>query len=504
MKFVWLNDIKKELNRAVTLVDAKWVLRTKRKSTEEIDKLKARVVARGFTQRKGIDYNETFASTARSSSWRILIALATVYGWKIHQFDFVAAYLAGVLDERIFIKKFDMLAEFFTEHLDLATQHKYDPRKIIELQLPLYGLKQSGRSWQKRASTELGKLGFKPLATDLSIYYNRETGVILASYVDDFLIFAKSDKDADAFKTAIAKFLPIKDLGLAEWFLGVKITQSEDGRTTTLTQEQYIDQLLKETGFEESRAVATPMEPGALSHAIRNPVPASENDEAEITRYASLVGKVIYATCMTRMDVAYAAGVWARFMANPTEAHASCAERMPRYLQGTRSRGIQYKAGDLNLHGMVDADYAGDRDNAKSTTGWVFYMAGGPVSWCSKLQSTVAQCTSEAEYVALTSAAREAAWIREFLTELNLMPEGPIQLFGDNVGANAWASTSESSRKKRHIRVAYHYIEQEVRDGHIAVRYIRSEDNIADGLTKPLNNSAFQRIIRKSGMTDEA
>lgn len=124
---------------------------------------------------------------------------------------------------------------------------------------------------------------------------------------------------------------------------------------------------------------------------------------------------MIYSACTTRMDLAYACSVWARFMANPTEAHASCAKRMPPHLQGTRSRGIQHRAGDLALHGMVDADYTGDRDKAKSTTGWVFFMAGGQVSWSSKLQRTMAQSTSEAEHVALASAAREAAWILEFL-----------------------------------------------------------------------------------------
>lgn len=161
-----------------------------------------------------------------------------------------------------------MLVEFFAKHPNLAKQYRHNPQKIIELQLPLYGLKQSGHLQQKYIHTELGKLGFKLLKSDLLIYYNPQSGVILTLYIDDFLIFTKSNRDIDIFKIAITKFLPIKDLGIAKWFLGVKITQSEDGLSTTLIQEQYIDQLLKETRFTESKAVANPIEPGALSHTI--------------------------------------------------------------------------------------------------------------------------------------------------------------------------------------------------------------------------------------------
>ncbi|RYP10891.1 hypothetical protein DL764_000327 [Monosporascus ibericus] len=171
------------------LIDTKWVLKKKYTSIGELDKFKARICAKGFIQRKGIDYNETAASTVRAVHWRILMALAAYLGWHILQIDFIVAYLNGNLKEDIYIKQFPILKEYFDTYPEDRQKYQFSPKKVIKLMNPLYGLKQAGAAWQERVRGILAKQGFHPLISDDAIYFNPKTGSVIASYVDDFLLF---------------------------------------------------------------------------------------------------------------------------------------------------------------------------------------------------------------------------------------------------------------------------------------------------------------------------
>ncbi|RYP46575.1 hypothetical protein DL769_011380 [Monosporascus sp. CRB-8-3] len=489
------------------LIDAKWVLKKKYTSTGELEKYKARIVARGFTQRKGIDYNETAATTARAVHWRILMALAALMEWYIWQIDFIAAYLNGNLEEQIFMKRFPMLQEYFDTYPDERQRFDFAPEKIIRLMNPLYGLKQAGAAWQKKVRTILDKYGFKPLLSDDAIYLNAKTRDVIASYVDDFLLFGPDKARLKAIADAIAGDVPINDLGAADWYLGVRIVRSSETGDVRLDQEQYIDKALASLGIDNMRAEPTPFVKEHLSHATRY---EGKADKQDIFNYASLVGKFNFSSCITRPDTAFATSTWARFMSNPSPKHRECIKRLPRYLKGTSKLSIRYRKLDekhphyaynkLGLFMAVDASFADDPDTAKSTTGYVLFMAGGPVAWASKRQQVVTRCTSEAEYVALGAAATEAASVRIFLEELGLMPKGPITVLEDNNGAKKWAEESAMSRKKRHIRVEHHYIRQEVQEGRIKVKYVESAENPADGFTKPLDKTTHDKFVTNLGL----
>jgi hypothetical protein len=208
------------------LVDAKWVLKKKYLSNDDLDKYKARICARGFTQREGLDYTETKATTARAAAWRILFALAAVKGWHVHHVDFVAAFLNDNLGEKILMREFPGLAEFFARNPQMAAKFGYSQEGVIKLLKPLYGLKQSAMKWQQKAKMLLAARGFMPLESDDVVYYSQKTGDIVTTHVDDFLIMGQSSQRLKDLTTSLQNDVKLNDLGNADWFLGIKTLRS--------------------------------------------------------------------------------------------------------------------------------------------------------------------------------------------------------------------------------------------------------------------------------------
>jgi hypothetical protein len=231
--------------------------------------------------------------------------------------------------------------------------------------------------------------------------------------------------------------------------------------------------------------------------------------QEETFEYAQTVGRYNFSACILRPDLSFAVGTWARFMSNPSPGHIQGMKRVPKYISGTTGRGLLYaknhqhkEFNELGLFGAVDSSFASCPDTAKSVTGYVFFMAGCPITWLSKIQPVVARNTTDAEYVAANEAAAEAAWIRNFLEELRLMPRGPITILEDNTGAISWAYDPTIRKRRRHVHVAYNYVRQEIEDGHIEMRYVESAQNSADGFTKPLSGPDHLKFVKMLGMVD--
>ena len=503
-KFVDRNN----LTRKGRLVTSKWVLKKKYKPNMVLDKYKARVVARGFTQTKGVDFNETSSTTARSASWRILMALAALNEWYILQADFIAAYLAGELKEQIFMEQFPQLAEYFEAHPELASKLGYSRECVIELQKPLYGLRQSGACWQEKVREIMGKKGYKPLISDNAIYRNVNTKIIVASYVDDFLLIGPDRSLLQSLTNSLNEEVSLNDLGDANWFLGVRIRRSSPTGNVRLDLEQYLERSIQELGIDNDNLSKTPMSTNSKIDMRKFKGKASEK---EIYEFQKLVGKFNFSSCILRCDTAQATSLMARYMCNPSPQHHQHMLRVPRYLSSCLSRSLLYRKdhkhridfGEYGLHCAVDSSFADDFDSAKSTTGYVIFMAGCPVVWRSKLQSTVSTLTCEAEYAAIFEAVKECAWIRNFLSELDQMPTGPIPILEDNTGAIKWAKDDGMTSGRRHVRIEYHYSVEESRNGNVDVRQISSAQNAADGFTKPLGSEQFSRFIQQLGLYDD-
>ena len=247
-------------------------------------------------------------------------------------------------------------------------------------------------------------------------------------------------------------------------------------------------------GMNDSKPVKTPVDPG---HRL-----VKANKALDQPLYQSVVGSLMYLATCTRPDIAYAVGMLARFSSKPNQSHWTAAKRVLRYLRGTVNFGILYR-GESGVLGYSDADWAGDADDRKSTSGYMFLIAGGPVSWKSRKQSTVALSTAEAEYVALSTAVQECMWMQRLLSELGNPPDGPTTILEDNQSSIAMAKNPQFHGRAKHIDIKHHFIRDQVSIGSIELQYCPTNEMLADVLTKGLAHEKFSILRERAGVVPQ-
>lgn len=364
---------------------------------------------------------------------------------------------------------------------------------VCRLKKSLYGLKQASRCCNKALHDYLSEIGFNQSASDPCVYIQTQKSVaIIAVYVDDLIIVTEAKMQT--VKMSLEEKFEMKDMGRLHYCLGIAIVQDDDNGCIWLHQKQYILNMLNRYGMAEANPATTPADIN---------VKLVENDnvskEVDPISYQSMVGSLLYAAMATRPDIAHAVGVVSKFNSAPTEAHLTAVKRILRYLKGTINLGLKYQKGSNSLTGYSDADWAGDLDDRHSMTGNLFLLAGGAISWLSKKQAVVALSTAEAEYIALSSAAQEATWLRRILAELG-NSTGCVPLMEDNQGAIALAKNPVAHARTKHIDIRYHYIREAVQSGLIDLQYCPTHEMCADLLTKLLPKVQFERLRLALGM----
>ena len=469
------------------IVTCKWVFKHKKDQFGRITRLKARLVARGFSQVYGIDYLDTYAPVAKLASIRILFAIAASLDLEIHQMDVVAAFLANTLHEEIYMEQ----PEGFIDDGD-------DTDMVCKLGKSLYGLKQSARLWNQKLDRYLRKIGFIQTNVDHCIYVNNDTGVIVAMWVDDLIIFGKDSVGVDLLKLQLKMKFEMKDMGELQYFLGIQVLRDRKNKMLQILQLGYINMILERFGMQNSTPVATPIATGTKL------VRSTEESTVNQKQYQSNVGSQMYAMLCTRPDLAYAISQISQFSSNPSIIHESAAKRVLKYLNGTRNFGITFdgKRG-LVLEGYSDADWGAGEDR-KSISGYVFTLAGGAISWSSKKQATTALSTTEAEYIALVQAAKESIWIQGFLKELGYTVANSNLIYGDNQGSIALANNPEYHARTKHIDIQYHFIRECVQNNKIALTYCPTADMVADGMTKALAREKHLDLLARMGVGEIA
>jgi hypothetical protein len=483
-----------------TAIGCKWVFKIKRKADGSVDRYKARLVAKGFSQKEGVDYSETFAPVAKFSAIRALLSLTAHYDLELHQMDVTTAFLHGDLDHVIYMQQ--------PEGFVVAGQEQL----VCRLRKSLYGLKQAGRAWYHKIHQALLELGFHCLHADTCIYV-RERGsllMIVALYVDDLLLLSNSLAELTAFKLALSQRFAMKDLGEAQYILGLQIERNRAARTLSISQREYVSKLLTHTGMLDSRTAVTPLDLGAVLSKDDCPEPATP-DITFVRQYQSAVGAVMYAMLGTRPDIAYAVTALSQFCSNPGQPHWNSLRRVLQYLRGTTDYRLTYgpqsnaadsrMAQSLTLYGYCDSDWASDKDDRRSVTGYAFILGGGTVSWQAKKQHTVALSSVEAEYMAASQAAKEALWLRALLRELGMHTSSPTTLCSDSQGSIALSKNPEHHARSKHIDIRHHFIREQVAAGSINLVYVPTEDMAADVLTKPLNRTKHFRMLDILGVT---
>jgi len=467
----------------VNIIPVKWVFKTKRGPTGAIERFKARLVAKGFRQKEGIDFEEVFAPVSKYTTFRMLLALVAAEDMELHQLDIKTAFLNGELQETV-----------YTQQPPGYEQGTKDT--VCHLRKTLYGLKQAPRAWHLKLKEELENLDFKTSDADPGFFIKEKDDSIIFAlvYVDDILIAARSLDEATKAKTDIMGKFNARDMGEATFFLGLTIQRDRATRKIVLHQAVRVRELIARYGLEDSKGRAVP-----LTASVELTASAGEPLDTETFTYSNLVGSLLYIANCTRPDISQAVGVLAKYMGRPTTVHWTAAKGVLRYMAGTADFGLIYQ-GQSSIQGFADADFASDLDTRRSTTGYVFIMNGGAVSWSSKRQTTVAVSTTEAEYMAAAHAIKEALWIRKLLQDFKLDIKC-IPMKMDNQSAIKVMKNPVLSLRSKHIDVIYNFARERVARGEVKLEYISTHEMIADALTKPVPRNKLEFCRDSMGVT---
>lgn len=474
-------------------VTSKVVNRVKFDSNGNVERYKCRIVARGFSQKPGVDYTDTFAPVASLVAVRIIVDLANREGLELDQMDVSTAYLNGELKEDIYLSP--------PEGVDIPAGHCWKLKRSI------YGLKQAGRTWNITFDKKLGELGFARLDSETCLYVFRDSGTseycYLVVYVDDLLLAATSRKFMNKVKRMLGSAYKMRDLGEASYILGIKISRNRNSGTIELSQTQYIDEVLRRCGMADCKPARTPMSHSAKISKGDSEILHQQEINGVMVSYKSVVGSLMYAQQGTRADLSYIVGILGRYSAEPRECHWLLAKRTLRYLKYTRTLVLRYRKSSKNqsLSAYSDSDWSGDSDTSRSTSGYVFLMGKSAISWSSRRQKLVALSTTEAEYIALSNLGQELSWLRRFYAELGRKMRSPTTVFSDNAGAITLSREPQFRARTKHIQRKYHHFRDDlVRRKRARVEFCPTDDMVADIFTKPLGHVKHWRFVSEMGL----
>ncbi|KAK2070593.1 hypothetical protein P8C59_005077 [Phyllachora maydis] len=487
----WLEAITKEFIQLLELGVFKFLPRSLLPSNCKLITCRNVLKVKKDAKNRPIKYKSRILPT-----WRILLAIGAVLDWEIEQADFIGAFLNSALREEIYMEIPEGLLDLAASNkaiYKLLLKYGYNPStpNIIKLSKALYGLKQSPREWQDKLKILLKSLGYLPLISDLGVFYNAKTCHFIVTYVDDCLFIGPNIGYITDLKKRLNKVYAIEDLGPAAYFLGVQIIRDRPNRRLWL------------------------------------------NHSTEIKLYQSLVGTAMYIMLLTRVDISFTVQWLSRSLNRPTKSHLNAAKNLFKYLNSTKdysicfscngntvadlgpklsnssntttklSRDFHFKEGPRPLTttsttivdsrnskgssrtsiinsslvpiGFSDSDFAGDKATSKSTYGYLYKLAGGPISWKTKRATTIALSTLEAETNGLTEAIREVQWIIGLFSELHRPIDYPITLYGDNQGSITVANDPALYARTKHTLLKFRYVREQVKAKIVTIIYLNTK-----------------------------
>ena len=463
---------------------------------------KARLVAQGFLQKPGIDYEQTYSPVMDAITFRYLISLVVSEGLDMHLMDVVTAYLYGILDADIYMR--------VPEGFSLP---EAKPRNMYSLKLrrALYGLKQSGRMWYNRLSEYLIKNGYvnHPVCPCVFTKKSESGFAIIAVYVDDINLIGTPEEVSKA-AIYLRREFEMKDLGKTKYCLGLQIEHCASG--ILVHQTTYTNKVLKRFNMDKSNPLSTPMIVRSLD-TKKDPFRPLEDGEDLLgpeVPYLSAIGALLYLAQYTRPDIAFAVNLLARFSSAPTRRHWTGVKNIMRYLRGTTDLGLFYSKKSCKgsrLQGYADAGYLSDPHKARSQTGYAFTYGNTVISWRSSKQTLVATSSNHSEILALHEAGRECVWLRSMIQHiedtcgLTSTTNTPTVIFEDNAACITQIKEGYiKGDRTKHISPKFFSTHELQQNREIDVQKICSVDNLADLFTKALPTAVFKKLVYCIGM----
>ena len=482
------------------VIKTKFIFKIKEHADGTIDKYKARLVAQGFKQSPAdYDYTETFSPTLRYELLRLVVAVCTYHRspdtpWVLHAADAVTAYLNAQAKGTTYVT----VPELWEQQSKVSVPNGKRLAGLVNR--ALNGLVPSGRDWYDELDNTLIEFKWRRLTKTWCIYIRDIHGYteIIASYVDDFII-ACGSSDPDAPKRIIeelgAKY-DFKYLGPVTQHLGIQVSQTNEH--TYLHLEKYIMDASRRFGIEQTAVTPIATEDEATRNDDSTPL-----NKKGASLYRSITGTLMFASNTARPDIAYAVQRLTRAMSNPTEYDMIAAKRVLSYLSGTARFGIRFSSASfIKEHGLhhlqaySDANWAGCIKTRKSTSGYAAYAAGGLICWSAALQPIVAQSSCESEFIALAELSKVILYLQAVMSEILDRPKICYQVYADNQGAIDLSKNDVFHRRSKHIDVRYFFIRECVNKGAFKLDYVRTEENVADGFTKPLTKAKFKEFVK--------
>ncbi|GJS36631.1 retrovirus-related pol polyprotein from transposon TNT 1-94 [Tanacetum coccineum] len=441
------------------VITLKWIYKVKLDELGGILKNKARLVARGYRQEEGIDFEESFAPVARLEAIRIFLAFAAHMNMVVYQMDVKTAFLNGNLREEVYVSQPDGFVD------------PDKPNYVYKLKKALYGLKQAPRAWYDMLSSFLISNDFSKGSVDPTLFIHREGKELLLVqiYVDDIIFAVSTPELCDLFAKIMCSKFKMSMMGKISFFLGLQISQSPRG--IFINQSKYALESLKKYGFESCDPVDTPMvEKSKLDED-------KEGKAVDPSHYSGMIGTLFYLTASRPdLNLLYAC------------------------VPGTVHRGLWYpKDSSIALTAFADADHAGCQDTRRSTSGSIQLLGDRLVSWSSKRQKSTAISSTEAEYIALSGCCAQVLWMRSQLTDYGF-GFNKIPMYCDNKSAIALCCNSVQHSRSKHIDIRFHFIKEHVENGVIELYFVNTEYQLADIFTKALGRERIEFLINKLGM----
>ena len=463
------------------IIGTKWIFRNKLDEDGNVVRNKARLVAQGYSQEEGIDYDETFAPVARLEAICMLLAYACFMGFKLFQMDVKSAFLNGVLSEEVYVKQ------------PPGFEDPVHPDYVFKLNRALYGLKQAPRAWYERLSKFLIETGFSMGKVDKTLFVKHQNKdlIVVQIYVDDIIFGSTNNLLCDEFAKSMSQEFEMSQMGELSFILGLQIKQREDD--IFISQEKYAKELVKKFGLENAKEAKTPM-------STNSKLDLDEQGKTVDSRqYRGMIGSLLYLTA-SRPDLMLSVCVCARFQSLPKESHMCLVKRIIRYVRGTLDLGLWYPRGShFDLVGYCDADFAGCVTDRKSTSGTCQLLGMSLVSWFSKKQNSIALSTTEAEYIAAGCCCAQILWMRQTLADYRITFP-PTTILCDSSSAINLSKNHVLHARTKHIDIRHHFLRDHVDKKDISFEYISTTLQLADIFTKPLEDKPFCFIRRELGI----